>query len=256
MSVGTSVNYTSRNVVIYVDFLGRRFGSTECYSYNWHKGEGEAPDLCARFTAWRYYWFHTRLLHQATRNVCTAEVLSQWHYIMWHHCMQGPKYFVASLCNLKIPSMHDLGQNSVHLWFAVKLWHNMSMSEILTHIHWICVNNEHLWLINMSEIMTYHWLNLQGSVCAMCESILRAHGLKTGFYSSVTTRANDKLYNTFGYDYPVFLYYIFVCRSPHLLEVRERIRLNGKPLSKSMFVSYFWECYNLLDSTKVRKIKF
>ena len=38
--------------------------------------------------------------------------------------------------------------------------------------------------------------------------------------------------------------------SPHLLEVRERIRLNGVPLSKSQFVSYFWECYNKLKNAK------
>lgn len=61
----------------------------------------------------------------------------------------------------------------------------------------------------------------KGSVCAMCESILRAHGLKTGFYSS-----------------------------PHLLEVRERIRLNGRPLEKKMFSAYFWDCYDKLSSTK------
>ncbi|XP_019858163.1 PREDICTED: folylpolyglutamate synthase, mitochondrial-like isoform X2 [Amphimedon queenslandica] len=61
----------------------------------------------------------------------------------------------------------------------------------------------------------------KGSVCAMCESILRAHGLKTGFYSS-----------------------------PHLLEVRERIRINGEPLGKDLFVNYFWQCYDSLTRNK------
>jgi folylpolyglutamate synthase len=55
----------------------------------------------------------------------------------------------------------------------------------------------------------------------MCESILRSHGLKTGFFSS-----------------------------PHLVEVRERIRINGVPLDKDSFVTYFWKCYDSLMKDK------
>ncbi|XP_002741781.1 folylpolyglutamate synthase, mitochondrial-like [Saccoglossus kowalevskii] len=61
----------------------------------------------------------------------------------------------------------------------------------------------------------------KGSVCAFCESILRANGFKTGFYSS-----------------------------PHLVEVRERIRINGLPLKKDDFSRYFFNVYNKLESTK------
>ena len=39
-------------------------------------------------------------------------------------------------------------------------------------------------------------------------------------------------------------------RSPHLLEVRERIRINGQPLSREMFVSYFWDVYSKLNNTR------
>ena len=60
----------------------------------------------------------------------------------------------------------------------------------------------------------------KGSTCAMIESVLRAQGLKTGFFSS-----------------------------PHLIEVRERIRLNGEPLSLGAFTSHFWSCYNKLIRT-------
>uniref|UniRef100_A0ABM0MKA0 tetrahydrofolate synthase n=1 Tax=Saccoglossus kowalevskii TaxID=10224 RepID=A0ABM0MKA0_SACKO len=52
----------------------------------------------------------------------------------------------------------------------------------------------------------------KGSVSAFCESILRAHGLKTGMYSS-----------------------------PHLIEIRERIRINGLPLSRNDFSKYFFD---------------
>ena len=39
-------------------------------------------------------------------------------------------------------------------------------------------------------------------------------------------------------------------RSPHLLEVRERIRISGRPLTKAAFVSYFWKVFEKLDSSK------
>ncbi|XP_074655770.1 folylpolyglutamate synthase, mitochondrial-like isoform X2 [Tubulanus polymorphus] len=62
----------------------------------------------------------------------------------------------------------------------------------------------------------------KGSTCAFSESILRNHGYTTGFYSS-----------------------------PHLIEVRERIRINGRPLSKESFSRYFWDCYNKLIDSKL-----
>ncbi|XP_075295246.1 folylpolyglutamate synthase, mitochondrial isoform X1 [Opisthocomus hoazin] len=61
----------------------------------------------------------------------------------------------------------------------------------------------------------------KGSACAFTECILRSYGLKTGFYSS-----------------------------PHLVQVRERIRINGQPISKELFTKYFWLVYNRLEETK------
>ena len=61
----------------------------------------------------------------------------------------------------------------------------------------------------------------KGSTCAFVESILRHSGFSTGFYSS-----------------------------PHLLEVRERIRINGKPISREKFAKYFWKVHELLDATQ------
>ena len=40
------------------------------------------------------------------------------------------------------------------------------------------------------------------------------------------------------------------CRSPHLLEVRERIRINGRPLSKIKFATYFWRVFEKLNNSK------
>lgn len=40
--------------------------------------------------------------------------------------------------------------------------------------------------------------------------------------------------------------------SPHLMEVRERIRINGKPLPKDKFAKYFFDCWdNLLNNGDV-----
>ena len=39
--------------------------------------------------------------------------------------------------------------------------------------------------------------------------------------------------------------------SPHLVEVRERLCIDGNHLEKDKFTQYFWEVYNRLDATKV-----
>uniref|UniRef100_A0A8C1EIS1 Folylpolyglutamate synthase n=1 Tax=Cyprinus carpio carpio TaxID=630221 RepID=A0A8C1EIS1_CYPCA len=62
----------------------------------------------------------------------------------------------------------------------------------------------------------------KGSTCAFTEQILRNYGFRTGFYSS-----------------------------PHLVQVRERIRINGQPIGKELFTKYFWQVYRRLEETKV-----
>lgn len=62
----------------------------------------------------------------------------------------------------------------------------------------------------------------KGSTCALVESILRSHGLRTGFYSS-----------------------------PHLVSVTERIRLGGLPISKESFAKYFWTVHRKLEAAAV-----
>ena len=47
-----------------------------------------------------------------------------------------------------------------------------------------------------------------------------------------------------------FLFFL-CCSSPHLVEVRERIRINGNPLEKELFAKYFFECYERLVNTLV-----
>uniref|UniRef100_A0A8C5P171 Folylpolyglutamyl synthetase n=1 Tax=Jaculus jaculus TaxID=51337 RepID=A0A8C5P171_JACJA len=39
-------------------------------------------------------------------------------------------------------------------------------------------------------------------------------------------------------------------KSPHLVQVRERIRLNGQPISPELFTQHFWRLYHRLEETK------
>ncbi|KAJ3181786.1 Folylpolyglutamate synthetase [Geranomyces variabilis] len=71
----------------------------------------------------------------------------------------------------------------------------------------------------------------KGSTSAVCESVLRRlkvagpdgkqRPLKTGLFTS-----------------------------PHLIEVRERIRINGEPIAKHLFAKYFFEVWDALERTK------
>uniref|UniRef100_A0A671R9C8 Folylpolyglutamate synthase n=1 Tax=Sinocyclocheilus anshuiensis TaxID=1608454 RepID=A0A671R9C8_9TELE len=45
-----------------------------------------------------------------------------------------------------------------------------------------------------------------------------------------------------------FLHSLF--SSPHLVQVRERIRINGQPIGKELFTKYFWQVYCRLEETK------
>uniref|UniRef100_A0A0D9VNI4 Folylpolyglutamate synthase n=1 Tax=Leersia perrieri TaxID=77586 RepID=A0A0D9VNI4_9ORYZ len=57
----------------------------------------------------------------------------------------------------------------------------------------------------------------KGSTCTFTESILRSCGFSTGLFTS-----------------------------PHLMDVRERFRLNGVDISEEKFLKYFWWCWNKL----------
>ena len=60
----------------------------------------------------------------------------------------------------------------------------------------------------------------------------------------------------------VVCYYSVLCvtavlpySSPHLMEVRERIRIDGRPLSRDKFTTHFNHCYGVLDSKKVSRLQ-
>ncbi|KAH1005839.1 hypothetical protein HUJ04_006752 [Dendroctonus ponderosae] len=85
------------------------------------------------------------------------------------------------------------------------------------------LNRSGLYFDQLDKLPVIHitGTNGKGTTCSYCENILRNHGYKTGFFSS-----------------------------PHLIEVRERIRLNGIPISQDDFAKHFWRIYNQLDKVK------
>lgn len=63
-------------------------------------------------------------------------------------------------------------------------------------------------------------------------------------HSEPTLRGTDHVLFLF-----LFVFFFFVCcSSPHLMEVRERIRINGKPLAKDKFAKYFFDCWDNLHN--------
>uniref|UniRef100_M4CY59 Folylpolyglutamate synthase n=1 Tax=Brassica campestris TaxID=3711 RepID=M4CY59_BRACM len=65
----------------------------------------------------------------------------------------------------------------------------------------------------------------KGSTCAFTESILRSYGFRTGLFTS-----------------------------PHLIDVRERFRLDGVDISEEKFLGYFWWCYNRLKEKTTEEV--
>ncbi|XAR68462.1 Tetrahydrofolate synthase [Bertholletia excelsa] len=60
----------------------------------------------------------------------------------------------------------------------------------------------------------------KGSACTFCEAMLRECGFRTGLFTS-----------------------------PHLIDVRERFRLDGLDISEDKFLKYFWECWKQLKES-------
>lgn len=73
--------------------------------------------------------------------------------------------------------------------------------------------------INSDKVVIVAGTNGKGSTCACLEGLLLQTGKKVGFYSS-----------------------------PHLIETTERIRLNGKQISKEVFVVSFIRTKSLIET--------
>ncbi|CAN0909573.1 Folylpolyglutamate synthase [Linum grandiflorum] len=65
----------------------------------------------------------------------------------------------------------------------------------------------------------------KGSTCTFTESILRNCGVRTGLFTS-----------------------------PHLIDIRERFRLDGVDISEEKFLAYFWWCFNRLKEVTTEDV--
>ncbi|XP_076343346.1 folylpolyglutamate synthase, mitochondrial-like isoform X2 [Tachypleus tridentatus] len=117
-----------------------------------------------------------------------------------------------------ISALNDLQSNAAVLEKARREKSINAHKNILATAKWL--EKLSISVSDLDELNIIHVSGTKGkgSTCAFTESILRRHGLKTGFFSS-----------------------------PHLIAVCERIRINGEPLSKEMFASYFWDVYTKLQ---------
>lgn len=74
----------------------------------------------------------------------------------------------------------------------------------------------------------------------------KGKGSTSAFCSSILSRASSVPKSS---PLKVGLY-----TSPHLLAVRERIRVNGIPLDADLFAKYFFQVWNRLETTQVRSL--
>ncbi|XP_031364410.1 folylpolyglutamate synthase, mitochondrial isoform X2 [Apis dorsata] len=134
------------------------------------------------------------------------------------------KRYVCSISSYEaaIKKLCGLQSNSSYLKLATK--NNSQTSDtykLLDTIKYLVRSGITLEKLDTLSVIHVAGTKGKGSTCAYTEAILREHGFKTGFFSS-----------------------------PHLISVRERIRLNGQPISEMHFTQNFWKIYKKLEDTR------
>lgn len=118
--------------------------------------------------------------------------------------------------------LNQLQTNAENIDQAIKIEKSGNSSRSLEKtLYFLSLADINLEDLNKLNVIHVAGTKGKGSTCAFVESILRANGYKTGFYSS-----------------------------PHLVMVRERIRINGEPISEEMFAYYFSSVYNRITKGK------
>ncbi|KAK0159708.1 hypothetical protein PV327_010795 [Microctonus hyperodae] len=119
-----------------------------------------------------------------------------------------------------IEALNNLQSNAAYLRNAPK--HdaivNKSLEETKKYISRSGMNIEQLDKLSVIHVAGTKG---KGSTCAYVETILRQHGYKTGLYTS-----------------------------PHLVSVRERIMINGRPINEEKFANHFRIIYEKLISQR------
>ena len=84
----------------------------------------------------------------------------------------------------------------------------------------------------------------KGSTCAYIEYYLRQKNFKPNTENKHSPTIN-----------PQSTFKTGLFASPHLISVRERIRLNGQPVSENLFTEHFWKVFNKLEIKKSEHLK-
>ncbi|KAL2719810.1 hypothetical protein V1477_021304 [Vespula maculifrons] len=119
-----------------------------------------------------------------------------------------------------IKKLNDLQSNSNYLEIVANN-SKMNFAKLEDTEKYLIRSGINLDQLNNLSIIHVAGTKGKGSVCAFVEAILQIHGFRTGFFSS-----------------------------PHLITVRERLRINGSPINETDFAYYFWKVYNKLDNAK------
>uniref|UniRef100_A0A2C9JH03 tetrahydrofolate synthase n=2 Tax=Biomphalaria glabrata TaxID=6526 RepID=A0A2C9JH03_BIOGL len=146
-----------------------------------------------------------------------------------------------NLSKMSMPVSNDANEDFGYEEAVKALLDLQSNAEVIAKIRQSRDQKKHLNVPNMKKYILRSGLTMEqadslsvihvsgtkgkGSTCAFCERILNCQGFKTGLFTS-----------------------------PHLIEVRERIRLNGLPISKEMFSKYFWKVHSRLKATQTEDV--
>lgn len=136
--------------------------------------------------------------------------------------MGGNMLTEENLYNLHLPSAYDTAMEALSSLITQKKRGDGSpvrgkynkMERMLMYIK-ILDLEEH---VTNLKIIHVSGTKGKGSTCAFCEAILRECGFRTGLFTS-----------------------------PHLIDVRERFRLDGLDISEEKFLHYFWACWHQLQ---------
>ncbi|XP_076289245.1 folylpolyglutamate synthase 1 isoform X2 [Lasioglossum baleicum] len=135
-------------------------------------------------------------------------------------CKTNDNRCYDNLFRTTLTALHSLQSNAEYLKLSAEKKNNNSskLKDIQKYLLRTGITIEKLDTLSVIHVAGTKG---KGSSCAYTEAILREHGYTTGFYSS-----------------------------PHLVTVRERIKINGQSISESLFTEYFWEVHRKLENTK------